>query len=172
MGGTLNPGDAVTAIKTIVTSDYATKLAAVTALYSDSVTLEDIGGIYRAFFERFPVSPWLVVIPMGTGYDYDQADHAGGLPGLRYHDIQFHLGLWGNHQTTAYSPSEYLEVKIERQMLALENTLSAKPKLTISSVDHAARLFIQDVEYVDVAVDDKAPLQIRAILNTRIWTAP
>lgn len=171
MAGTLNPGDAVTAIHTIVTSDYATKLATVTALYSDSVVLEDIGGIYRAFF-NVQVSPWLVVIPVGTGYDYDNTDHGSGLPGLRYHDIQLHLGIYGNHQTTAYTPGEYLELKMERQMLALENTLTAKPKLTISGTDNAARLFIQDVEYVDVATEDKAPLQMRAILNTRIWTAP
>ncbi len=170
--GTINPGDAVNALRTIINSDYATYRAAAAALYSDSVVLEDIGGIYRAFFDRFPVQPWLVIIPIGSGYDYEQADHVGGLPGLRYHDIQLHLGLWGNNQTTAYTPQEYLELKMERQMLALENTLTAKPKLTISGTDNAARLFIDDVEYVDVAVEDKAPLQIRAILNTRIWTAP
>lgn len=168
MSGTKNPGDAITAIKTIVSADYSAALTAVSALYSDGVTLQDFDRIYRAPLPRYQAFPVLVVYPSGSGYDYDNTDFDGGLPGLRYHDVTFQIIVQGNQQTTAYHPREYLELQLERQFLALENTLTAKPRLTISSTDYASRLFIDDVQYVDVATDDGSPFMMSGFLNTRI----
>jgi len=171
MSGTINPGDLVTAIKTIVAADYDAQRVAVAALYTDGVTLLNMQAIYRAALEQYQSSPSLVVTAIGSGYDYDETDFLDGVPCRRYHDIVMEMIIWGNQQTATLLPREYLELQIERQMLALENTMTAKPRLTVGVTHNADRLYVQDVQYVDVNTAPKMPLQIRAILTTRVNTS-
>ena len=148
MAGTINPGDAITAMKTILEADLAAILSSIDTEHSatGNEVLVDLNKIWRAPQKQIAAGdvPALVVVTSRTVPDREKSTDSE----LHFdHLLRVMLILRGNETIAGFTPTELLNLKIERTVRGIHEVFKAKPRLTISSVDKCDRILFGDVVY-------------------------
>jgi|GEM_PF-5257793 len=171
MAGTINPEDAVGAMKSIIEADLPAKLDSLDTEYgaTGAEVLDDIAKVWLAPQERHQVSniPALTIAAAETEWDQERGEQEA----IYQHRIVAELLLRGNDRTASYAPEELLTVKIQRAVRGIIETLEAKRRLTVSSVNHADYLALEGVAYSELdasgaQIEKRAEMSFLVLVST------
>jgi hypothetical protein len=170
MAGTINPEDAVGAMKSIIEADLPAKLDSLDTEYgaTGAEVLDDIAKVWLAPQERHQVSniPALTIAAAETEWDQERGEQEA----IYQHRIVAELLLRGNDRTTDYAPEELLTVKLQRTVRGLIETLEAKRHLTVSGSKNADYIAFEGVAYSELdasqgAVEKRAELSFLVLVS-------
>ena len=173
MAGTINPGDAITALDTIIAADHGAIFDAIDTEHSatGAEVLDDIEKIWTApQVDGYAAGdiPALVLVSFSSALNTDISTYAE----LHFeHVIQGLLIVRGNDRITGYAPNELLNLKLERMVRGLIEVVQAKPRLTISAVDKCDQCIITSVRYSSVGETDSNQLEKRARMDFEVHTS-
>ena len=150
MAGTINPEDALVAIKTILAADLPAMLNTLDTEYSatgDEV-LADVAKYWFAPQERYQGQdvPALLLVAVETEWDQERGEQEA----VYQHRLALELTLRGNSRTATYAPDELLTVKLQRTVRGIIETLEAKRQLTVSSAKNADYIAFEGAAYSEI----------------------
>lgn len=170
MAGTINPEDAIGAMKTIVEADLPAVLDALDTEYgaTGSEVLDDVAKVWLAPQRQHQAShiPALTIVAAETEWDQERGEQEA----IYQHRIVAELLLRGNDRTSDYAPEELLTVKLQRTVRGLIETLEAKRYLTVSGSKNADYLALEGVAYSELdasqgALDKRAELSFLVLVS-------
>ena len=166
MAGTKNAGDAADKVLAVIEAGMAAELDTVEALYTDGVVLVDPPLYVRAPQARYEDTPAIVCVPEVSEPQHDQGSH-----NIRIHEVFVEIIVIQTAVTVSgITPAEYLSKHLERQLLAVENILTANSKLTVSAVNNADALYITEAAYSSIG-EDGGRMEKRARLEVRVYVS-
>lgn len=150
MAGTINPEDAIGAMKSLIESDLAAKLDSLDTTYSatgDEV-LDDVSKVFLAPQERIAKGDLPAVILYADGTTNELQEY--GERGHWHHAVSCLVVLRNNSRTASLAPDELLAVKVQRTVRGIAELFDANRRLVVSSVQHADDLMLEASQYYEV----------------------
>ena len=163
MTGTVNPEDAMVALKTIIEADDAAKFVALDALYADSIVLDDIAKTWLATQVAHQEVPALVIVCPATR----RLDEFGNND-IYEHDLVLEVTLRGNDTAVGFTGAEVLTKRLHRTVRGLHEIVEAKKQLTVDTTANADYVLFGDVSFSDVDDSDSNALQKSAVIDLTV----